>query len=362
VGTGPPASSIWRCDRVLTGDLHDQVIQLEEPAAVLTEPRDLDRSELARVLAERWGLRDPQLDYLAVGFGSHHWRAVDSRGTRSFVTVDDLEAGTRTTPDPDSALAALNRAFRTAALLRDDAALEFVLAPHFDREGEIIRRVSHRYAITVSPLVDGESREYGPYEEPDDRRRMGAVLGRLHAATDQVPGDLPRREDFALPSRTALVDALHDLDRTWDSGPFAEPARGLLQVSAHQLELRLDEYDELVVGVRESSDSWVITHGEPHRANIIRDPRGGVHLVDWDTTLIAPRERDLQMVLDQDLTGWDEYSELAGVDSLNQDALRLYRLWWELADITVFVAGFRGPHERTEDMVASWEILARNLA
>jgi spectinomycin phosphotransferase len=299
---------------------------------------------------------------LAVGFGSHHWSAIDSRGTRSFVTVDDLEADFRTTPDTDSAFAALERAFRTAALLRDNMTLEFVLAPLFDRHGAVIRRLDNRYAVTVSPLIDGLSSEYGPYEEPDERRAMAAVLGRLHAATDQVPADLPGREDFAVPSRAALVEALHDLDRTWDSGPFAESTRQLLQLNGQDLELRLHEYDEIVAGVRESSDSWVITHGEPHRANVIRDPRGGVHLVDWDTTLLAPRERDLQMVLDQDLTGWDEYSELAGVATLNQQALELYRWWWKLADIAVFVAGFRGPHERTEDMAASWDNLARCLA
>jgi hypothetical protein len=47
---------------------------------------------------------------------------------------------------------------------------------------------------------------------------------------------------------------------------------------------------------------------------------------------------------------------------LNQQALELYRWWWKLADIAVFVAGFRGPHERTEDMAASWDNLARCLA
>lgn len=329
---------------------------------VLTEPRDLDRSELEQVLQESWGLRDPQLDYLAVGFGSHHWKAVDARGTRRFVTVDDLEADFRPAPDNDSAFADLDRAFRTAAELRDNATLEFVVAPLFDRDGAVIRRISHRYALSMSPFIDGESSEWGPYERPDDRRVMGAVLGRLHAATEQVPTDLPRREDFVVPSRAALVEALHDLDRTWDSGPFSEPVRKLLQVSAHELERRLQEYDELAAGVRERSDSWVVTHGEPHRANVIRDPHGGVHLVDWDTTLIAPRERDLQMVLDQDLTGWHEYRELAGVSSLNHDALQLYRWWWDLADIAVFVAGFRRPHERTEDTVASWEILASTLA
>jgi spectinomycin phosphotransferase len=329
---------------------------------VLTEPRDLDRSELKHALRDRWGLRDPRLEYLPVGFGSHHWSAIDARGTHRFVTVDDLEADSRAAPDADSAFAALEAAFRTAAVLRDDARLEFVLAPLFDRDGAVIRRLSHRYAMTVSPLIDGESSEYGPYESPADRRVMGAVLGRLHAATELGPTDLPGREDFALPSRAALVEALHDLGRNWDSGPFAEPARKLLQVSADEVERRLQEYDELAAGVCEGSDSWVITHGEPHRANVIRDPQGGVHLVDWDTTLIAPRERDLQMVLDQDLTGWQEYREVAGVASLNHEALQLYRWWWELADIAVFVAGFRRPHERTEDAIASWENLANCLA
>ena len=330
--------------------------------AVLTEPRDLDRSELKNVLESLWGLGEPQLDYLAVGFGSHHWRAVDARGTHRFVTVDDLEADFRDAADNDSAFADLDRAFRTAAALRDDAGLEFVVAPLVDRDGTIIRRLDHRYAMTVLPFIEGESSDWGPYEDPDDRRLMGAVLARLHAATELVPTDLPRSEDFALPAREALVEALSNLDRTWDFGPFAEPTRKLLQVGARDLERRLQRYDELVADVREHSDSWVITHGEPHRANVIRDRQGALQLVDWDTTLIAPRERDLHMVLDEDLTGWHEYSEIPGGVTLNRDALKLYRWWWELADIAVFVAGFRRSHERTEDTVASWAILARNLA
>ena len=190
---------------------------------------------------------------------------------------------------------------------------------------------------------------------------MGAVLGRLHAATGSVPADLPRREDFELPSRVALEEALHDLDRPWESGPFGEPTRRLLRGSAYELERRLRDYDELAARVRAGSESWVVTHGEPHRANVIRDPHGGLHLVDWDTTLIAPSERDLRMVLDDDLTGWDQYRARASAASLNQEALRLYRWSWALADIGIFVAGFRQPHERTEDTVASWDSLAGYL-
>lgn len=329
--------------------------------AVLTEPRNLDRSELHQALKRGWGLRDPELDYLAVGFGSHHWSATDSGGTRRFVTVDDLEADFRDETDTDSAFAALDRAFRTAAALRNDAGLEFVVASLIDRDGAVIRRLNDRYAMTLLPFIDGESSDWGPYEDPDDRRLMGAVLARLHAATQLIPTDLPRSEDFALPARETLVEALGELDRTWDSGPFAEPTRKLLQISAGELERRLQGYDHLVADVREHSDSWVITHGEPHRANVIRDRQGAVRLVDWDTTLVAPRERDLHMVLGEDLTGWREYSEIAGDVALNHDALKLYRSWWQLADVAVFVAGFRRPHEETKDTRAAWEILASNL-
>jgi spectinomycin phosphotransferase len=329
---------------------------------VLTEPKDLDRTEFEAVLERYWGLRDPQLEYLPVGFGSHHWRAVDSRGAHRFVTVDDLQAGFQAGPDTDAAFAALERAFRTAAWLRDEAELDFVVAPLHDDEGVVIRRLDDRYAVTLLPLIVGESSAWGQYESADDRLRMGDVLGRLHAVTEDLPAGLPRRDDFAVPSRAALVEALDDLERRWTSGPLAEPARRLLQAKADRVERRLEEYDDDVAEVRESSDRWVITHGEPHRANVIRDPQGGVHLVDWDTTLIAPRERDLRMVLDDDLTGWDEYLAAAGPATLNRQAMELYRRWWDLAEIAIYVDLLRRRHDRTEDTVASWENLSEILA
>ena len=55
---------------------------------MLTPPTDLDPAALAAALAH-WGLGDARLEYLPVGFGSHHWRAGDA-----FVTVDDLATKT----------------------------------------------------------------------------------------------------------------------------------------------------------------------------------------------------------------------------------------------------------------------------
>lgn len=329
--------------------------------SVLSEPTDLDRAELADALSQQWGLHAERLEYMPVGFGSHHWHAIGSGGTERFVTVDDLEAGFQAGAGPDGAFAALERAYKTANVLRDDAGLEFVLAPLRDEDGTVVRRLTARYAVTVSPFVDGESSEWGRWESADDRRLMGAVLGQLHAVTEQVPDGLPRHEDFELPSRRAVTDALQELDRPWNSGPFAESTRQLLLDAGVDLQRRLAEYDALAEEVRGSSEPWVITHGEPHRANVIRTAEGP-RLVDWDTTLIAPRERDLRMVLDEELTGWDEYLGALGEDiDLDTTAIELYTKWWDLADIAIYVALFRRPHERDENTIASWENLTHCL-
>jgi spectinomycin phosphotransferase len=137
---------------------------------VLREPEDLDRAELEAVLQRHWGLCGATLAYLPVGFGSHHWSAEDAGGARRFVSVDDLEAGFQAGPDTDAAFAALEWAFRTAAALRDEAKLDFVVAPLADDEGAVIRRLSDRYAVRVSPLVEGASSASGPSASPDDRR------------------------------------------------------------------------------------------------------------------------------------------------------------------------------------------------
>jgi spectinomycin phosphotransferase len=321
-----------------------------------TEPRDLDRATLLDSLAQ-WAIATRSLKYLPVGFGTHHWAAVAVDGSHWFVSVDDLEAARHAGRLPDDVFAALDRAFRTAAALRDGAGLEFVLAPIRSDDGTVLRRLGARYAVRVDPFAEGAAAPTGEFTSRDQRRQMGSLLGRLHAASGRLPEGLPGREDFVLPARAALEDALGRIDGPWNHGPFAEPARALLRAHADALQDRLEAYDRIAAVVGEQQASWVVTHGEPHNANVLRAPDSGVQLVDWDTVLIGPRERDLWMTLDADLTGWDEYRDVVGTVSLDEQALELYRERWALAEICGYIAAFRRPHEDTEDMRESWQEL-----
>jgi hypothetical protein len=323
---------------------------------MLSEPPDLDRAALAAALRRRWGVDAARLEYLPVGFGTHHWQAVGADGASWFVSADDLSARQHAGRAPDDVFAGLDRAFRTAAALRADAGLEFVVAPVASSGGAVLCRLDARYAVRVEPFVAGTVEQSGDYERPEDRRRMGALLGRLHAASGFVPVGLPGREDFALPGREELAMALDQLDTPWSGGPFGEPARALVRAHAGSVRERLHAFDRIASRLRDGSTGWIVTHGEPHSANVIR-ASGSLRLVDWDTTLVAPRERDLWMVLDDDLTGWDEYVAVAGPVALNEDAVGFYKERWALAEVCMYVAEFRRPHEETEDTRAAWEEL-----
>ena len=317
-------------------------------APVRTEPADLARADLASALAVGWDLRDAELVYVPEGGGSHHWRC-RAGSERRFVSVDDLTATFHAATDEDAAFAALERAYGVAAALRDRAGLDFVVAQIRDRDGRPLRRLGRRYGVRVEPVVAGTPGVFGEYS-PADRRSVAALVARLHCATDRVPADLPLVADLHIPSRASLETALREVDRPWESGPLAEPARALLAPRAEEVAERLSGHDALAARVRETRAGWVVTHGEPHGGNVIRDPAGGLHLIDWDTAMLAPRERDLQMVLDDDVTGWDEYRAVAGPVELDRDALDLYRRLWALADIASFTAILRRPHADTEDM------------
>jgi len=312
-------------------------------------PEDLDEERLRRALGE-WGIVAASLAYAPVGFGDHHWIAADDTGRKWFVTVADLNLkGAR---DPQTALRELRRAMDTAAALREDEHLDFVVAPLRSAGRETVLRLGHRYALSVFPFVDGETGDFDRPQTPCERRAVVDLLAELHRQV--APASAPVL-DLRLPMRDLLDEAL-DGAISWANGPFAEPARTLLFAHTTAVRRRLEEFDRLVHDLRTSGGAPVVTHGEPHPGNLIQRD-GRYLLVDWDTVGLAPPERDLWSVVKsrQDL---ERYVE-AGGRTPDASALTLYRLRWDLEELSGYVDWFRAPHERSADTEEAWhELLA----
>jgi len=306
---------------------------------VRERPGDLDDAALRSLLAEHWELDVVELRYEQVGFGSHHWSATTGNGGHRFVTVDVLPAPER--------LEELRAAMRTAAALRDQGGLEFVVAAQPARSGELVVPLRD-YAVTVLPFVDGRP---WPTSAGTD---LPDLLARLHAATP-VAEPYARSDDLEVDARRDLEAALGGLDQPWDAGPYSAGCRDLLAAAADDVHARLASYDALVDGLRNRQEPAVLTHGEPKPDNLLVTDTGPA-LVDWDTALLAPAARDLWWLAAQDRAEVERYAAATG-RRVHPDDLALYRERWDLTDLALYVRGLRGPHERDGDTAIAWRVV-----
>jgi len=284
---------------------------------VFVRPPDLADDDVRAVLAEHWGIRPATIEYAAVGFGSHHWLTESH-----FVTVDE--------PDLHVERAA---ALATARALRVDADLEFVHAALPAADGRLIVPFADRWLVHVHDRLEVvDDTRHGPHDDPE----VVALLRRIHEATPIV-GHHARVEDFGIWDRDDLERALTRLDERWETGPYAEPCRAVLREHEGAVRAALAEHDAIVAGV--GRDGWVVTHGEPHRGNVFRTTAGW-KVVDWDTALLAPPERDW----------WDVDGGRHGDPTL----VDLYSLRWDLLEVACYVSEYVVDHVDDRNTQESW--------
>lgn len=321
-------------------------------------PSDLAPERLADVLADGWGLRALSLEYVPEGGGSHHWMLTGADGRRHFVTVDDLDNKDWIGGSRDAVFDGLRRALVTAAALRYNAGLQFVLAPIEACDGQPLRRIGGPYTVSVFRFLTGRSYGFGPYTDARFRNQVLDLIAQLHQATSLVHDGAPRHI-LGFVGQDDLDAFLLSPDQPWDSGPFGETARGLLESNAADLRQLVTSFDRVAESTRSARADVVITHGEPHPANIM-SVDGRLVLIDWDTVALAPPERDIALIATARNEGVGRYQQVTGRE-LNPAVIGLYRLRWYLDDIASAVRLFRNTHRDTPDTRRWRHGLARHL-
>ncbi len=237
------------------------------------------------------------------------------------------------------------------------AGLEFVVAPLRTTEGRSVRRLDDRYSIALLPFVDGVAGAFGDARDRAARNDLLDRLIELHRASDRVRGAAPVI-DLELAERPAIAAAFAHMDEPWTGGPYSDRTRTWLYLHAADLSELVRKLEGLVQRTEAAVGRRVITHGEPHPGNVIQTPARLV-LIDWDTAGLALPERDLWLVVD-DADDCERYAEATG-HRPDPNALALFALRWQLADIGIYLDVLRSPHVESADTEQSWLNLDRCL-
>jgi spectinomycin phosphotransferase len=195
------------------------------------------------------------------------------------------------------------------------------------------------FGMSLYPLLEARTaREAGL--SPQQWRDLGATLRQIHE--QQLPPELQRlmpRERFT-PSRR---DVLAQLEPIIAGPPLADgPQRELAAFwRARQAEIAalLRRTDALAAEMQRAGLPLVLCHADLHTWNVLVERDGGLWIVDWDETILAPRERDLMFVIEGIGRGLVSPEETAhflegyGPAAIDRRALVYYRYAWAAQDL-----------------------------
>ena len=198
------------------------------------------------------------------------------------------------------------------------------------------------FALILYPFIDGANGRDGGMNA-HNWATYGAVLRQVH--TVPLAPDLMRqmrRETFTPEwgGMTRRLDA-HIAER-----PFSDPVERELAAfwRARRPEIRalLDRAEHLGGRLRAAALPLVLCHADIHTWNVMVDTADRLWIVDWDETVLAPKERDLMFVVGGIGAGLvrphEEAWFFAGYGAAEVDPLALayYRYAWAIGDIGSF--------------------------
>ncbi len=285
----------------------------------MLEKPNFPDEDIIELLESNYRLNIDALEFLPIGNDQRAW------AYRAFANSGDCFLKLRKGGTRQAALVAPHELRRMG--------IDQALAPLSTISGDL--RVScEDFDLILYPYIDGRS-AWGMSLAPAQARRWGEIMRRIHSAalSPAIIGATPR-EVFGvkwLPKIARVEEVITSGDFNGDVA--AATAQEWREQEA-EIELCRNRYLELGAQLSGQPPPFALCHADIHTANIIIDADERIWIVDWDETVIAPRERDLMFfVLDGHASDFTEaFFAGYGDDDINWLALAYYKYDWVIQE------------------------------
>ena len=219
-----------------------------------------------------------------------------------------------------------------------DNGIEQVIAPLSTKTQELRVNVDE-FAFILYPFITGnEAMKVGLTDA--QWIEFGATLKRIHA-TELTTHMLQyiRQESF-IPKWSRLAKMLNEQvnARNYDD-PYQKQLAIFWKENNEKIQTLIERAEILGKRLQQTDLEFVLCHADIHTANILITQKQNMFIVDWDDTLLAPKERDLMFVLGEDTIHTREeqmFFDGYGKVKISQLALAYYRYEWCVQEIGDF--------------------------
>ena len=225
---------------------------------------------LTHILGEHYGLADVTLTPAPRGFVAETYY-VDSQSGRYFAKLVKMSHDSEILEQSLPVLQALRR-----------LGVEAINYPIPTSDGRLSVPMDGQILVVFN-YIAGQTDDHFPLEP------YVKVLAQVHQLSDQIKVSLPS-ETFDLEFKNDLMNQLHHLS----TDTFDQPQENALQawvIERRDAILRdLSLLEATIEPLRSADMPAVLTHGDAS-GNVVYDG-SQLSVIDWDTVLFAPRERD----------------------------------------------------------------------
>jgi spectinomycin phosphotransferase len=294
----------------------------------MLEKPDLPDEKLIACLRGDYGLSVAHISFLPLGndVNTAVYRVVADDGTPYFVK---LRSGAF-----DEATVAIPHFLRECGVRQ-------IIAPIETRARRLWTRVD-AFAVIVSPFVQGHNGFAAPLSACH-WNQLGAALKGLHTAVipPSLGGRIPR-ERYAPHWRDRVRMFQARIADTVFPEPTAAKLAAFLHSRRDEIAVLVERAEALGGALQPRSLDQVLCHADIHAANVLIDEADALYIVDWDTMIFAPKERDLMFIGGGVGGTWNSAQEEAlfyrgyGPTDIDVMALAYYRYERIVEDIAEF--------------------------
>jgi spectinomycin phosphotransferase len=202
----------------------------------------------------------------------------------------------------------------------------------------------------------------------DQWAQFGGAIKKLHSTdiSASITKDVSR-ETFSSKWRETVKAFLMRIESEVFEEPVAVKMAHFLKSKRCEILKLVERAEELAIRLQKQSLDYVLCHADMHGWNLIVG-KEALYIVDWDTFIFAPKERDLMFIgsgiWDSGLTAAEEESlfyQGYSQTKINQDAIAYYRFERIIQDIVDYCEYIFMSDQGGDDRMQSFEYLKSNF-
>ncbi len=320
---------------------------------IMLEKPELKDEKIIDCLRNEFGLSVEKLSFLPLGadMNTAVYRAVANDKTAYFVKLRKGD---------------FNEASVTVPNFLSDLGIKQIIPSLTTQTGKLWANLNS-FKVILYPFVEG----HNGFEKRLSNKQwveFGAALKRIHASTSSFAiTNSIKKDNFSSQWRDALKMFLERIEKETFTEPVAiELADFLRTKNGETLELikRTEQFAQMLL---KQPSEFILCHADIHGWNLLIDNNESLYIVDWDTLIFAPKERDLMFIGggfgDSGYTPYEEenmFYQGYGQTNINQIAIAYYRCERIIEDIAVYCEQIFLSDEGGEDRKESLENVKSN--